>query len=486
MSKNESMRAVVVDDDFAIAKGFADELIQLGFNATPFNRWEAAKHELTSGNKINLLVIDNALGEANSGIQFIQQLAESGYLSGTKVLVVTGFAESLEEADKRAVQTWKIKLCSKPVGLSREVKGLFPGNDLRASEPVKASHWQSFWHWWVKPEGIAALVAISIGLGAWFWPRNNGASQDTNNPFRGPPIKVRVAVNPVPLGALAIIAEKGGHWKAAGLEVQMISFPTGKASLDAVLGGGAEFATAAETPIMRAGLAGHTPAVLATIASSPEDCKVCYRPDHGITKPTDLKGKKVATAFGTSAEYFMDAFLRSHGIRRDEVTALSMKPAEMVSALNRGDISAFFIWEPYPLEAGKLSKGKTGIFLGSSIYTETFQIVTRQDYAQANEEACQRVLRALLAAEQHGATNEPDAAAKVAEFTGLAPADVRAIWKNFQFRVGLNQDFVSLLESQAVWARASDPTLTTNVSFQSLIWPDPLRKVAGNRVTLKP
>lgn len=499
MNNKKTMRAVVVDDDFAIAKGFADELTRLGFAATPFHHWEAAKHALTSGGKTDLFVIDNALGEAFSGIQLARQLAEAGHLAGAKVLVVTGFAESLEAADKETASKWKFNLCSKPVDLSREAKKLLPDAVLVATgKPVEqVAAWRSFLHWFSTREGmgVAALLAILIGLGAWWFPRSNDASTATtrpggsNNPASGQPlvpIKVRVAVNPVPLGALPIIAEKGGHWKTAGLEVDLISFPTGKASLDAVLGGGAEFATAAETPIMRAGLAGFTPAVLATIASSPDDCKVCYRPDHGITKPSDLKGKKVATAFGTSAEYFMDTFLRHHGIRRDEVTALNMKPAEMVNTLARGDISAFFIWEPYPLEAGKILKANTGIFLGGGIYTETFQIVTRRDYAQGNAEACQRLLRALLAAEQHAATNEQDAAEKVASFTQLAPADVSAIWKNFQFRVGLNADFVALLESQASWARASDPTLPTNVSFRALIWPEPLSKVSSNRVNLKP
>lgn len=487
------MRAIVLDDDLAIAKGFADELTRLGFTATSFNRWEAAKQALSGGAKTDLLVIDNALGEALSGIQLARQLVEAGHLAGAKVVVVTGVAESLETADKDAASKWKFTLCSKPVDISCEVRALFPEQTLgvHAQAKPKQPLMTRVRSWCNDQAGIATIVVVPLTIISLYLaylaikPGTGGSTSPTSGqPIV--PIKVRVAVNPVPLGALVILAEKGGHWKTAGLEVDLISFPTGKASLDAVLGGGAEFATAAETPIMRAGLAGLKPAVLATIASSPDDCKVCYRRDHGIAKPSDLRGKKVATAFGTSAEYFMDTFLRHHGIRRDEVIALSMKPAEMVNTLARGDISAFFIWEPYPLEAGRLMKGNSGIFLGGGIYTETFQIVTRQDYARANDEACQRVLRALLAAEQHAETNEQDAAAKVASFTQLAPADVSAIWKNFQFRVGLNADFVTLLESQAAWARASDPTLSTNVSFRTLIWPEPLSKVANNRVNLKP
>ena len=43
----------------------------------------------------------------------------------------------------------------------------------------------------------------------------------------GGALKVRLAVNPVPLGALPIIAEKAGYWKDAGLQAGVISFPTG-------------------------------------------------------------------------------------------------------------------------------------------------------------------------------------------------------------------------------------------------------------------
>jgi ABC-type nitrate/sulfonate/bicarbonate transport system substrate-binding protein len=296
-------------------------------------------------------------------------------------------------------------------------------------------------------------------------------------------IKVRLALNPVPLAALPIIAEKGSYWKSAGLDVQMFSFPSGKASLDAVLSGGADFATAAETPIMHAALAGISPAVLATIATSQDDCKVCYRRDLGINDPRDISGKKVATVFGTSAEFFMDSFLRQHGVKREQVSALSMKPPEMVNALLRGDISAFFIWEPYPLKASKLDPN-VQIFLGGNIYTETFQIVSRRDYANKNPEACRRLLRALINAEHHSSRDEKQATDMVAAFIQLAPTEVSAIWKNFRFHVGLNSDLVSLMQREAEWARSSQESQPGTADFHTLLWPDPLRQVASDRVAV--
>lgn len=509
MKKEKQLNAVVIDDNLSIAQGRSDQLQRWNFNSTPYHLWAEAEIDLKSGRDIDLLLIDNELNEIDTGIQLVDRLRSAGHLARTKIVVFSGSGDSLEPADKSTSEKWGMDVNTKPLDLSSLMKRLFPNAKYispqqfreKQSMALRALRWcedhSGFGQW--------ALGSLAIGLavlGIWvsIWLANRSGSQAPVSPAdgstiglaspgivpKGPPLKVRIAVNPVPLGALPIIADEADYWKAVGLEVELISFPTGKASLDAVLGGGADFATAAETPIMRAGLAGFTPAVLATIASSPDDCKVCYRLDHGITKPSDLKGKKVATAFGTSAEYFMDTFLAHHGIRRDEVTALSMKPAEMVNTLVRGDISAFFIWEPYPLQAGQILKNRAEVFPGSDIYTETFQIVARREYAQKNPEACRRLLRALLKAEEQAMTNQQGAAERVAAFTQLAPVEVSAIWKNFQFRVGLTSEFATLLEKEAAWARASDPSLPQNVPFREFLWPGPLKDVAPDRVSITP
>lgn len=492
MQTKKILRAIVVDDDLAQAKGVVNQLRRWGFTCKEFNRWAGAKAELETSPGVDLLVVDNALKEVESGIQLVAGFLESSKRAPGKILVLSGYASSLNKADRDAAAKWDLRVEAKPFD-PRVIADLFPTatRNHAAGQGKQAGAIRRGLGWFATPEGVGVttIVMICIGLLAWLYPNSNSPSGEGFAP-KGDnarvPIKVRLAVNPVPLAALPIIAQIGRFWQDHGLDVELISFPTGKASLDAVLGGGADFATSAETPIMRAALAGFTPAVLATIASSPDDCKVCYRRDHGIAQAADLRGQKVATAFGTSAEYFMDVFLRHHGISRSEVTALNMKPAEMVTALLRGDISAFFIWEPYPLEATKRLKDSGGIFLGDGIYTETFQIVTRQDYARKNNEACQRLLRALLAAEHHASTDEQDAAEKVATFTQLAPADVSAIWKNFRFRVELKQDLVALLESQAIWAQANDPSMAKSVSFQRLMWPEPLQQVESGRVVLSP
>ena len=55
------------------------------------------------------------------------------------------------------------------------------------------------------------------------------------------------------------IAQKTDAWKAAGLELDSIDFPTGRAAMQALLAGSADFATATDTPVVFAGLRGLRP-----------------------------------------------------------------------------------------------------------------------------------------------------------------------------------------------------------------------------------
>ena len=78
------------------------------------------------------------------------------------------------------------------------------------------------------------------------------------------------------------IAQATDAWKAAGLELETIDFPTGRAAMQALLAGSADFATATDTPVVFAALRGLKPVVLASYSRYSLDMKVdgSYRPRH--------------------------------------------------------------------------------------------------------------------------------------------------------------------------------------------------------------
>ena len=140
---------------------------------------------------------------------------------------------------------------------------------------------------------VAALAVLALVSGC----KCDGEPNDRP----GSLTKVVLAQNPVPHSALPIIAKKKGYFKEEGLDVTVQEFTTGKLCFDAMLGGGADFSTVAETPIMYAGFSKQPVYVIATIESSPLSVKVLARKDKGVSKPGDLRGKAVGTFKGGSA-----------------------------------------------------------------------------------------------------------------------------------------------------------------------------------------
>ncbi len=69
----------------------------------------------------------------------------------------------------------------------------------------------------------------------------------------------------------------------------------------------------------------------------------------GVTKISDLKGKRIGVGFGTGAQPFLLQVLKENGLEpRTDVDVLNIAPPEQASALLNGDIDAVAAFEPVP------------------------------------------------------------------------------------------------------------------------------------------
>lgn len=78
--------------------------------------------------------------------------------------------------------------------------------------------------------------------------------------------------------------------------------------------------------------------------------------DSGINSVADLKGKKVATPFASTAHYSLLNALQLEGVDESEVTILDLQPDDIYAAWLRGDIDAAYVW--YPVLSNLLEDGK--------------------------------------------------------------------------------------------------------------------------------
>lgn len=295
-----------------------------------------------------------------------------------------------------------------------------------------------------------------------------------------------LAQNPVPHSALPIIAKKKGYFEEEGLDVDVKEFTTGKLCFDAMLGGGADFSTVAETPIMYAGFSKQPVWVIATIESSPLSVKVIARKDKGVTKPADLKGKPVGTFKGGSAEYFFAQFLKKHGMSFDDVKITYMKPPELVAAAIRGDLAAIAMWEPHIYTVQKAIGDKAVVFTGEDIYTETFHISVRADYAESNEATVDKFLRALAKAESFLKSNPEQAKQIILDSISIEKEILDHIWPNFRFDLVLEQSILDLIKKEAEFAIESGarPEGTPIPDYREMFEAKFLKRVNAGKVDL--
>ena len=66
----------------------------------------------------------------------------------------------------------------------------------------------------------------------------------------------------------------------------------------------------------------------------------------GINSVKDLKGKTIATPFGTTSHYELIAALDQAGLKPAEAKILDMNPPDAFAAWTRKDIDAAYLWEP--------------------------------------------------------------------------------------------------------------------------------------------
>lgn len=189
--------------------------------------------------------------------------------------------------------------------------------------------------------GVAALTLSSCGAGQA--ESAGGAKQNT----------VKVGVIPTTDTATVYIAQEEGFFADEGLTVETQIIQNAASIAPAVLNGQLQFGTAATPPFLSAvgkklplkavasgadvpATASEDPSALLVAKGSP------------ITRPKDLEGKTVAVnALSAMLELVAKEAIERDGGDPSKVKFVALAFPEMVSALNRGDVDAVSIVEPF-------------------------------------------------------------------------------------------------------------------------------------------
>lgn len=138
----------------------------------------------------------------------------------------------------------------------------------------------------------------------------------------------------------------GLHEKALGVPVKWVRFDTGGQVNTAIAAGQLDFGSMGNPPAT-VGVTRGMPYEAVVVLNMLESVEgLVVRTDKGITTPKDLVGKRMAMPFGSTAYYLTMSILREAKVDPASVTLIDMNPGDALTAWQRGEIDAAYVWEP--------------------------------------------------------------------------------------------------------------------------------------------
>lgn len=241
--------------------------------------------------------------------------------------------------------------------------------------------------------------------------------------------------------AIYITAEKMGYFKEMGLDVETIQFQSGPPEIAAMASG--------DIQICQIGHGAHAlcaegQADIFQIVSTSLADAIIGNKDKGVNSIKDLKGKRVATSAGTSAEAIFNIALEENGLSPDDVETVEMDTNGMVSAMVSGSVDACATWAPNNKIIEK-QLGDNAIVLATNedyIDKVTFpdSFATTKEYAEKNHDVLVRFTRAIQKAMDYRAENIEEVAKWTAQF---CEADEQTMLDTIDTGNWITSDFVA-------------------------------------------
>ena len=237
----------------------------------------------------------------------------------------------------------------------------------------------------------AALAALSLtaGLAACGSSSSSSSSTGASNAAASAPAASSSSAAPTTATTTATVAgtKSGGKplivgdqagtgaqalLQAAGLlhklpfPVKFADFTSGPPILQALSSGSLDVGGVGNAPPVFAAAGGDKIAIVGALRNDTRDAGLLVPKGSSVTSVSQLKGKKIAVAQGSSADYHLLATLTQAGLTPHDVQLVYLQPAQGLAAFTSGSVAAWDIWPPF-IEQAEVLKGAKNIADGHGI-----------------------------------------------------------------------------------------------------------------------
>jgi sulfonate transport system substrate-binding protein len=196
---------------------------------------------------------------------------------------------------------------------------------------------------------IAALLLCGVGAGCGSSSPSSAAKPAASS---APSASAKLSQVTLRIGDQAGTGAEA-RLQAAGLlgklpfKVSWSDFTSGPPMLQALGAGALDLGGVGDAPPVFAAAGGAKIDIVGAVSTNPNDAALVVPKDSPIHSISQLRGKKIAVAQGSSADYHLLTVLSKAGLTVHDVSLVYLQPAEGLAALTSGAVAAWDIWGPF-------------------------------------------------------------------------------------------------------------------------------------------
>src|SRR5215831_13599695 len=266
-----------------------------------------------------------------------------------------------------------------------------------------------------------------------------------------------------------VVAAERKMFEKYDLETSFKPFDDGNVALDAILTGSSDIGATTELGGLARWDKGGKLYVTSYSSTSRAQIGIAARGE--LKKPEDLISRTIGYPRASGGHLYFINYARKYNLPVDKIKVKTLQAPEMVAALERRDIDAFFLWEPWLTKAEQLVEGSH--VLARSGDDNVFVLTSYNYYSQGLVDDRPRAVgatKALMEAADFCATNPDEAAQLTAKAFRIPAPDMKLYMSRMVYRMEMPKEVVT-----TNFRIAADIALAENIIKKMPDWNDFIR-----------
>jgi NitT/TauT family transport system substrate-binding protein len=293
--------------------------------------------------------------------------------------------------------------------------------------------------------------------------------------------KMTIATGVDPAFSQFYVAKEGGLFEKNGLDVTINTGPSGSAMVPFLVNNQVQAAYGSDL----AGVINHQvdPNIVA-VADGTYLAKWESVIGRNVDSLEALKGKKVGIAFGTGAEIFWRRLLANRKLDPAAYTLVNVEAPEMLAAIERGDIDAFAVWEPWPTRTLMAVKNTKVLATADGIYNNINFIYMNRGWIEQNRATSEKFIKALCEANDVIEKDRATATKQVAKFLKMPIELATELMPKLEFDMNWKPRSIETIK-ECEHLLADQKKLKAPLDYSKYVYLDLMKAVRPQAVEIK-